>query len=271
METRKGTWVALGVVLLLVSGAALFRWMWADLAPESRALREPSGGQPALRAVEAPLPAAVRAEVERELAVTGAGQAAARQRALDRLLAHVTVNVPLEIEWSRLVSARYAPDSPGSMVDANDALRMAMTIGTEAFLSLPNLYSTLRHELRHVQQHHDRERTLRRGWGWIEVDAYLWELEHAGQTGLGRADQVRRLPGGGGLDTAIGVPRALDGLFRRMMIMDRELHEDPSRLTARELEAVRGRVSCAVGGAWAIAQELIPELRREDLGPCPES
>ena len=158
-----------------------------------------------------------------------------RQATLDAMVAGIRSEAALPIDWKKVVSITYAPDHRGSMTDAKDPDAIVVTIGHEPFECAGDLYSTLRHELVHVAQQMDQPRALREGWGYQEAEAYLWELENSLRTGLEACD---RRGEDGGYDVRHGVARAIDGLFRRLLIMSNELDTGAARVSKSQLAAL---------------------------------
>jgi len=203
--------------------------------------------------------------IERLRSAVASTNVTLRQNALDLLTDWARTRMSLGIDWGRVRFVRYAPASRGSRTEASDPMNIEVWIGRQAFSSTSNLYSTFRHELVHVVQHHDHQRAVSRGWGWQEVGAYLWELEHARDTGQSRRANWGIDPAGIA-DTTIGLARVLDGLFRNLDRMSGDLDANPSRIPAAELQSLSARVACALlATPWLVVHRVNPDIRRQDL------
>jgi hypothetical protein len=194
-----------------------------------------------------------------------ASETASRQATLDRLLSAARARTDLGIAWTTVAEVAYDDESTGSKTDATDPQRIRVTIGTTPFECSGDLASTFRHELVHVAQHQNQALALKRGWGIQEVEAYLWELEHASETHLGSCS--RRLPSGR-WDTSHGIARAVDGLFRYLVVLENELAAHQADIGMDELKRVNARVSCALRPNAAIVREMVPELDWNELPKC---
>lgn len=254
MKGRDGIWAALGIVALMTSGSAAFIALHSP---------EPSRGLSSGYAGEDPepgLPIDIQGQAEAYLFYKPA-------QSLEILVKWIRSSLELRLDWKRIKSIRVHAYST-SLTDGQDPNNIVIKLGQDALLSVENLYSMLRHELIHVRQSADRESILERGRGWMEVEAFLWEVEHAGLTGLDRPAQFRRTPAGA-LDRRVGVPRVMNGLFDAMDALAADLKGKPTRLTQKEIDRIKTRFSCAVRRYWDVARELKPALDVEELSPCP--
>jgi hypothetical protein len=139
-----------------------------------------------------------------------------------------------------------------------------MYIGPVAFVSAADLYATFRHELVHVVQANDDNyaATQRRGTGWREVDAYLWQLEHA--SGLGLLARDRWGVENGQANVDVGLARVVDGLFRSDESMGHQRHDNPSIISDAEWRALGRRMGSALLGIpWEVVHAVRPELTRQ--------
>jgi len=73
--------------------------------------------------------------------------------------------------------------------DNDEANNIRAFIGVPACTSIPVLYSTLMHEYQHVCQVLDDPRSFLDERGLNEFNAYVWEIEHARETGLANPAQ----------------------------------------------------------------------------------
>lgn len=189
-----------------------------------------------------------------------------RQAAIDELAAWAREENSLGINWNRVRSIHYGVATygacmdesegqlgderrgrEGSCTDASDPMNMVIWIGPAAFSSVSSLYSTFRHELVHVQQHHDHQRAISRGRGIKEIYAYLWELENARDTGLAHRENWGLRPDGTP-DVSVGLSRVVDGLLRNMTRMGGELRSNPNLIPEDELQSLQTRIACALLG-----------------------
>jgi hypothetical protein len=220
--------------------------------------------------------------VERMRPSIGSSDDAIRQRALDELTTWARRNASLGIDWGRIRAINSGVpthgacaenqrdeqhlNETGSCTDASDPMNITIWIGPVAFSSLSNLYSTFRHELVHVIEHHDHQRAISRGLGIQEIYAYLWELENASNTGLARRENWGLRPDGT-VDKAIGLARVVDGLLRAMIRMAGEIREKPGLIPDDEVQALQSRIACALLTVPDDVLRRFPDVSREMLGP----
>jgi hypothetical protein len=238
-----------GIVAGSIAGAGLIGLGIAALAgafDSHPAQGQASGSGPAQSTVP-DLPADL---VQRlQPACTSGATAEVRQAALDALAAWAHGQSSIGVDWSRVTSVTYdtAPDAAGSSTNADDTQHIRIKLGPEAFSSVANLYSTLRHELVHTQEHETRPRAdiLSRGRGAQEIYAYLWELEHQQATGLARRENWG-LRADGTADHSVGLARVVDGVIRSMFAMSADLSQNNNAIPSPEQSAIERRVACAM-------------------------
>ncbi|HEU4561274.1 MAG TPA: DUF4157 domain-containing protein [Longimicrobium sp.] len=203
--------------------------------------------------------------VQRLRPATQTTDPAVRQAAVDELATWARQGGVTGIDWSRVRRVGYDPSQPGSRTESGNPMAMEVWLGSDPFQSVANLYSTFRHELVHVQQHHDHARAISRGRGVKEVYAYLWELEHAAGTGLARPAEWGTAQSGGGQWNR-GLARVVDGLMRELTRMAGELHATPGLVPADEVSALSARVACALlATPWEVVHAVAPDLVRAQL------
>jgi hypothetical protein len=192
--------------------------------------------------------------------------ASVRQAALDALVAWGRTSSSIGVDWNRIASVSYdtAVGAQGSRTELANLMQIRMYIGPVAFVSPADLYATFRHELVHVVQANaaNYAATQRRGTGWREVDAYLWQLEHAGELGL--LARNRWGVQNGQADVNVGLARVVDGLFRYDDLMGQQRHDNPSIIPDDEWRALGRRMGRALLNIpWEVVQAVRPELPRQ--------
>jgi hypothetical protein len=183
-----------------------------------------------------------------------------RQAAVDELFAWAKTETSLGIDWKRVYEVKYGratygackevqkgsrDKEMGSCTDASNPMKMTVWIGPEAFFSVSGLYSTFRHELVHVKQHHDHKKAISQGIGIKEVYAYLWELENAKNTGLALRKNWGLRPDGT-VNETVGLARVVQGLMHAAIKMGEELSKNPKLIPPGEVKALQKRVACAL-------------------------